>query len=226
MRIVSSIFGSLSLWTYASWLATFVVFIGVFGEVVAEFTDWIKSEHRKKRLNRFSAFVLVVGLVLELLTLVMTSILADSEIAALNNDTVRLQEKLAFRHLTPEQAATLTTKLVPLAKHEIQVFAQSRDFEASAFASQLKWVFKAAGINTKLGLGVQFAVAYSGVLVESTNDPESQRLASNILVALLSEKIVAAQVVLKDGPGQSPLVRVSVGSKPTGNQVQYMTADP
>src|SRR6266851_1506813 len=43
---------------------------------------------------------------------------------------VKLEEKLAFRHLTLEQKRSLIAKLAPCAGHSVQVFAQSRDFEA------------------------------------------------------------------------------------------------
>ncbi len=92
--MISSILRSLSFWTYLSWGATFVVFVGVAGEVIAEFTGWIGSETKRKRVNRLSAFVLVGGLAGELLTLVMTSVLASAEIATLNKDAAEARLEL------------------------------------------------------------------------------------------------------------------------------------
>src|SRR5712672_2437723 len=97
MRRIFFVLDSLTFWTYASWFTTFVVFVGVFGEVVAEITDWVESEQGKKRLNRLSAFILVAGLAGELLTLVTTSVLASREIATLNNETARIQKSVAWR---------------------------------------------------------------------------------------------------------------------------------
>jgi hypothetical protein len=46
-------------WAYG---AAFLVFVGVVGESVADLTSWIKDESRRKRIEKASALILILGL--------------------------------------------------------------------------------------------------------------------------------------------------------------------
>jgi hypothetical protein len=141
---------------------------------------------------------------------------------------VQLEQKLAFRHLNPEQAASLKTQIAPLAGKQVKIFAQSRDFEASMFAGQLREILRSAGIDATLGLGDQFGIAYTGVIIETTIHPESTRVAGLLLAALTSKSVGVVAAVATHTPesGQTPSVRIAVGSKPETNEVELLQADP
>jgi hypothetical protein len=59
---VRTLTNALSWWEFGGYIALFFVFVGVVGESIAEFTDWIKGEARKKQASRAFAFVLILGL--------------------------------------------------------------------------------------------------------------------------------------------------------------------
>src|SRR5207249_11771224 len=46
-------------WAYGS---AFVVLLGVVGESIADLTEWVKPERKKKRLEKASALILILGL--------------------------------------------------------------------------------------------------------------------------------------------------------------------
>lgn len=148
---------------------------------------------------------------------------AKAELASL-----QLQEKFAPRYLTASQVKELRIKLFalkPLFKgRAVKIFAQAADPEAAAFAQQLKGAFDSAGLATELGLGTQFQIVYTGVLVEYTQQPQNILLAAGIFEALSSVGIVAALAVLP--PEQPPLIRIAIGGKPEGGKVVVMKATP
>jgi hypothetical protein len=176
--MISSISGALWFWTYASWFATLIVFAGVAGEVVTEFTDWITADDRKRRLNRLAAFVLVAGLAGELLTLVMTSVLAEAEIAKLNKaaasarlEAARIEKEYAARSLTKEQERAMSAALVSFAGQSINVLAYRNNVEAWVLADEIE---KALG---KFGDGARWKVQFGTVM-------EYNRATSGILIEI------------------------------------------
>src|SRR5713226_7856908 len=56
----------LSFWDWFGYIATALVFFGVVGESITELTNLLKSDHVRKRIEKISALVLILGLALEL----------------------------------------------------------------------------------------------------------------------------------------------------------------
>jgi len=86
---ISRLQSALTWWEYAEYAATLVVFFGVLGELLAEFTNVFKTkdnEVREKRVTLIFTVVLLVGLAGELTALVETSNVTSKITEILRND--------------------------------------------------------------------------------------------------------------------------------------------
>lgn len=86
---ISGLQSALAFWEQLDYLATIVVFLGVLGELLAEFTNLFRTrdhEHRKKAATVTSTVILLVGLAGELPALIRTSTLTGRITEALRND--------------------------------------------------------------------------------------------------------------------------------------------
>jgi hypothetical protein len=86
---ISRLQSALTWWEYADYAATLVVFIGVLGELLAEFTNVFKTKDnkvREKRVTLIFTLVLLVGLAGELTALVQTSNVTSKITEILRND--------------------------------------------------------------------------------------------------------------------------------------------
>ncbi len=86
---ISRLQSALTWWEYADYAATLVVFIGVLGELLAEFTNVFKTKDnkvREKRVTLIFTVVLLVGLAGELTALAQTSNVTSKITEILRND--------------------------------------------------------------------------------------------------------------------------------------------
>jgi hypothetical protein len=86
---ISSLQSELTWWEWFDYGATLVVFVGVLGELLAEFTNGFKTDGNKKREKRFTlvfTIILLVGLAGELNALIRTSALTGQITTTLRND--------------------------------------------------------------------------------------------------------------------------------------------
>ncbi len=79
---------SLDFWKYAEYLSAAIVILGVIGEAVSEFGIKNQEEDKKqaakaRRIGKWSTWILIMGLVFELISLVNTNILGEKEIEGL-----------------------------------------------------------------------------------------------------------------------------------------------
>lgn len=113
---------SLFWWEIGGYIATAIVVIGVVGELIVEFTDWIKSPQTISRVGIASALILVIGLAGEILTQVRVNSISGQIIAFLNNDTASLRLELAKiqlpRNLSDEAQKRIADKIRPLGKQK------------------------------------------------------------------------------------------------------------
>jgi hypothetical protein len=114
---VSAFMSSLGYWEKFEYFACGVVFLGVAGEIVADFTKIIKDEHFKKRFAKASAIALLLGLGGELVSLIKVSIVTGQIITGLNEETkstsraastaqgqlLALKERLLLQDKTPNK---------------------------------------------------------------------------------------------------------------------------
>jgi len=108
---ISSLTSSLGPWEFAGYLATAVVIAGCIGESIVEFTTWIKDQSLKSVVGRASAFILIVGLALEIPTQVRINAISGQIIALLNNQTA--EAKLETKRIE----ATVAWRIIPNDKY-------------------------------------------------------------------------------------------------------------
>jgi hypothetical protein len=85
MTSFSSIESLLAFWEVAEYAGTAIVLVGVVGELVAEH-DWPSNELKRKRLTRYSTWILVAGLAIEAVALARSNQLAGRLIAELHRE--------------------------------------------------------------------------------------------------------------------------------------------
>jgi hypothetical protein len=104
MADIASLTASRDLWDTVSNWATGAVLIGVVGETVTGLFEWITNKAWRRRVEKASALVLIVGLAGELLSQGKGS-RASSEITAiLNKQAGEANEKAAFAQRALEQS--------------------------------------------------------------------------------------------------------------------------
>ena len=117
---IDALGSSLVWWEIGGYIATAIVAIGVIGELIVEFTDWIKSPQTLSRVGIASALILVIGLAGEILTQVRVNSISGQIIAFLNNDTASLRLELAKikapRNLTTEAQKRVANRIKSLGK--------------------------------------------------------------------------------------------------------------
>ena len=111
----------MSAWECGEYIAEIVVIIGCVGEYLAEFTDRLTGgiETRKRRLSRLSLLILIIGLAVELASLMGATITSGREIAALNVKASEANErsrKLELATVTLESDMKFRTALETLAQ--------------------------------------------------------------------------------------------------------------
>src|ERR1051326_6377109 len=117
-------------WAYGS---AVVVLISVVGETVADLTDWIKSKDLKKKIEKYSAMVLIVGLTGDVFSIRLTQIAT----AALNVEAARANE----RAVDAKDSAVAASKAAERANH--------RADDAKASADGADGAAKRAGLQAK-----------------------------------------------------------------------------
>jgi len=87
MSDISTLESLAEFWERLDYAGLFLVFVGVIVESVVEFTSLIKSSLWKPKIGKISAFVLILGLALELI--------ASSRLSVINRKVVGILSKEA-----------------------------------------------------------------------------------------------------------------------------------
>jgi hypothetical protein len=90
---VASIARWLSFWEAAEYISETLVALGCFGEYVAEYTNWLKTDERKHTLGRRSLIVLILGISVGLLSLIKTNALSGEVIGSLGDQSQAAGDK-------------------------------------------------------------------------------------------------------------------------------------
>jgi len=99
---------SLFCWEIGGYIATAIVVIGVIGESVVEFTDWIKSPQTLSRVGIASALILVIGLAGEILTQVKVNSISGRMIAFLNSEAANAIKAAGILGVTMDNLEAFT----------------------------------------------------------------------------------------------------------------------
>jgi hypothetical protein len=132
---------------------------------------------------------------------------------------IKIEEKMAWRHLSPEQQERIEVKLRPFAGERANVFIYSGDNEINGIANEI-------GVALGGPKGAQWIVSgapeqpsgftVSGILVEwkSTADTKAKEAANSLVSALKAEHLAVA------GPSNEvPRMRVTYGHADDAAQI-------
>jgi hypothetical protein len=151
-------------WECVEYIGAGIVFLGVIGEYVGEFTKWLKGKSRKTRLTKLSTLVLIFGLAIELCGMVKTSQITGTEIARLHLKTAELETAKAGlekqvselkikapRTIKEEQRDKFIRLTKDFPKAPVRVVVQSEDQETMNFARDLRETLDDAGYSSSSG---------------------------------------------------------------------------
>jgi hypothetical protein len=225
-----------SRWEFWGYIAIGAVFVGVIGESVVEFfPSIINAESLRTTLGKASALILIAGLAGEIITQVNANNLNAKVVAILNGNAEdakmraaqsqqdaeqarleqeKLKAQLAWRSLTPEIAAQMTSRL-STSKHSVILAYVSNDPEALWLAIQFSKIFDAAKWKV-----IPQSRTYAGRLVFGISVSGRANTATSLLRRVLSEsgvpfstnKIPPPEMSIGD-PNTKADVTLMVGSK-------------
>jgi hypothetical protein len=141
---ISGLQQSLGRWELFEYVAAFVVFLGVLGELLAEFTNLFKTQQndaRKKRFTIVFTLVLLLGLSCELIALIKTSTLTAQITQALRTDITEAYKTAARATVEAGNANERAAAVNQIAAQADERAALANE-RAAALAKQ----------NTELGL--------------------------------------------------------------------------
>jgi len=259
---VESLKAALNCWERFGYVSTAIVFIGCVGEFIAEFTSLPKTEGSKHKLARLSLIVLIFGIAGELLSTVRTSQLSgqlianieerasanEREAAQLQKDAeqlrkdaeaehlarVKIEARVAWRHLTDKQKSEIGTQLGDFSNQEGASFwYQAGDTEAAMFAIDIAEALRAAHVvvqppadlsvlHESGKFGDPIKRVDTGVILQSTKDARSRALAEAIIRELTLRGFDATRQT--DPPFDDrpiPQVWLNVWPRPEGPQGEF-----
>lgn len=209
---VEALKSSLEFWFVVEYVSTVIVLLGVVGEYVAEFTAFAKRRRLTRPLGKFSTLVLIVGLAGELIGLGRTSAISDQLTAFLEtriteaerqaaeanlkaeeerHARMKIEERLAPRHLTEEQQKTIADKLRSFIGQKLNVMFSNDTPEVANIAREILFIFKEVEWQCGMMVGHDIARSVSGILVEVLPgaDAAGKAAAQALASALRSEKL-------------------------------------
>lgn len=172
---IASLQASLDWWESAEYWCIGLVALGAIGESLAEFTDWLTKgqDNRKKRLEKCSAVLLIVALILEGVCTERSNKFSGILIGSLNDtarefesqisqakleaetehlDRVKLEKSLDWRRVSQKQAQEIRKSLSSLNPNiRVEVHADMRDPETAQYALDLLEVFRKPGDSGGVG---------------------------------------------------------------------------
>jgi hypothetical protein len=133
---------------------------------------------------------------------------------------VRIEERLARRHLTDDNLKTIIAALRPLADagRLIDVVKYPNDSEVAELAYQLTRVLKDAGWNPA-EYGLDATEPISGILIEIDGSNPPTRVAANTLVSALSAAGLSVAGPASTLPRTAGL-SVPIGTRPVGGAIR------
>lgn len=195
---ISLLQSALTWWEYLDYAATFVVFIGVLGELLAEFTNVFKTKNtksREKKATLIFTVVLLVGLAGELAALIRTSRLTGQITAILRNDIVAAY-KSANEATVKASAANERAAKADLARVQLQ--------------ERMAWRRLSKEQQTAFCTAIPPEQTASFYVLSSPQDPEAWQYANDFSEALTKFR-------LSNGfPRQG-----SVGAQSWGREVKF-----
>lgn len=143
-----------SIWNTLEYVAMGLVFFGVLGEFIVDELEILKTQACKSRLKKFSMFLLLIGLVLEMVSTQRSSKYSDETIALINASNVDLQKVLQPRRVgpfTPANRPDLGEAMKALSRFQgIHVILQSVPFyESEMLKNDLESLLFSKGWNQK-----------------------------------------------------------------------------
>lgn len=111
MSEISTLESLAEFWERLDYAGLFLVFVGVVVESVVEFTSLIKSSLWKPKIGKISAFVLILGLALELMASSRLSVINRQVVGILSKEAAEAGTRAAHAEKATEEERAARMKL-------------------------------------------------------------------------------------------------------------------
>lgn len=111
MSEISTLESLAEFWERLDYAGLFLVFVGVIMESVVEFTSLIKSSFWKPKIGKISAFVLILGLALELIASSRLSVINRQVVGILSKQAAEAEKRAAHAEKATEEERAARVKL-------------------------------------------------------------------------------------------------------------------
>lgn len=111
MSELSTLESLAEFWERLDYAGLFLVFVGVIVESVVEFTSLIKSSLWKPKIGKISAFVLILGLALELIASSRLSVINRQVVGILSKEAAEAEKRAAHAEKATEEERAARVKL-------------------------------------------------------------------------------------------------------------------
>ena len=111
MSELSTLESLAEFWERLDYAGLFLVFVGVIVESVVEFTSLIKSSLWKPKIGKISAFVLILGLALELMASSRLSVINRQVVGILSKEAAEAGKRAAHAEKATEEERAARMKL-------------------------------------------------------------------------------------------------------------------
>jgi hypothetical protein len=207
-------------WNNAVLVALFVTAIAAAGIVAAQRKAFVRAKELSDVQDQISG-IKEAASQLELARL-------TKENLTLQSDLLKLREKMADRHLTPDQQKNVSARLRPFAKTRLNFFAMAGDSEIIGISEEVLKVLADPHLSNwsvTVGSGQDSSILSSGILVQVSLDADAgtKNAASALIAALKTEGLAVSgplppsQGAIMGNIARDPLakIRIVVAKKPT-----------
>jgi hypothetical protein len=174
---IASLMSDVSFWEFCGYIALAAVLIGVIGESIKEFTDWLERIGWEKKISRLSALILIAGLAGEVITQPKTNAVNATLIAFLNKQSGQLAIDLekerantSARPWTKEQFAAIQE--IKGIVTDVGIIVEDKCLECRSYATFIERALNEAGV-TLHGEDVWFGDNWGGIIVYVPTPPNA-----------------------------------------------------
>jgi hypothetical protein len=223
--LISSLESSLALWEHVEYVAEAVVIVGAAGEGLGEFTNLFGTERSRKDLVlKISTLVLIVGLAVELGSLVRINRLSGQMVADSEEHAIRANREADKYRLQIARSNERAARAEELAEGE--------HLARIKIEEDVAWRTLSNRQKNEIALALKQFLGESAEIIYNANDLEGYSFASDLAEALHEAKWDVSEPLavlsMRQGPvplGTNPQLETGVMLSSTNDEASIKASD-